>query len=50
MARINLFTEKNQIHRHGEQTWVAKGEEEGVGWTGLWGAYRQTIAFRVDKQ
>ena len=37
MAQVNLSTEKKQTHGHGEQTCVAKGEGEGVGWTGSLG-------------
>ena len=32
---MNLSTtEQKEIHGHGEQTVVAQGEGEGVGWTG----------------
>ena len=30
---MNLSTEKKQTHGHGEQTVVAKREQEGIGWT-----------------
>ena len=34
---MNLYTEKKQTHRLGEQTCGCRGEWEGVGWTGsLW--------------
>jgi len=31
---MNLSAEQKQIHRHEEQTCIAEGEWEGVGWTG----------------
>ena len=38
MAQMNLSTEQKQTKlRHGEQTCVAKGKGEGVGWMGSLG-------------
>ena len=37
IAQMNLSTENKQTLGHGEQTAVATGEEEGVGWTGSLG-------------
>ena len=31
MTLLNLATKKKQTHGHGEQTWGAKGEREGLG-------------------
>jgi len=36
MAHMNLFTEKKQTHGY-ELPVIAKGEKEGVGWTGSLG-------------
>ena len=34
MAQMNLSTEEKQSHGHGEQICIAKGERDGLGWTG----------------
>ena len=44
----NIFTKQKEIHRHREQTWVAKvGEWDG--W-GAWGQEIQTLTFRRHEQ
>ena len=50
MAQTNLPTEEKQTHGPGEQTCVAKGQGEGVGWIVVWGQQMQTITFGVDKK
>ena len=37
MAQINLSTKQKQTHNIENRHMVAKGEEEGVGWTGSLG-------------
>ena len=37
MAQMNLCTENKQTHGHKNRLVVAKGEREGVGWTGSLG-------------
>ena len=37
MAQMNLSTEQKQTHRLENRLVVAKGEGEGVGWTGCLG-------------
>ena len=49
MAQMDLSTQQKQTHTE-DRLVVAKGEEEGVGWTGSLGFVDATIAFRVDKQ
>ena len=48
---MNLFTEKKLMDLENRLV-VAKGEGEGVGWTGNLGLKdaKQTIAFGMDKQ
>ena len=48
MAQINPSPEKKVMHLENRLV-VAKGEREGVEWTGNPGL-RQTIAFGMDKQ
>ena len=45
-----MAQKRKENHGLGEQTCVAKGVGEGVGWTGSLGLIRQTLAFGVDKQ
>ena len=49
MEQMNLTTGNNCMDL---ENWllIAKGEGEGVGWTGSLGLIVQTIAFGVDKQ
>mgnify|MGYP006880540275 CR=1 FL=1 len=47
MAQMSFSTEKKILDVE-NRLLVAKGEGEGVGWTGS--LERQTIAFGVDKQ
>ena len=46
---MNLSTEKKLMDLENRLV-VAKGDGEGVGWTGSLGLKVQTIAFSVDKQ
>ena len=48
-AQMNLSTEKKLMDLQNRLV-VAKGEREGVGWTGKLGLVDANITFRMDKQ